>query len=524
METTPRLLTAIDNELNFTLLNKVPKELKELFTNAFWGKWRYNYLFVNDYDAWEQQFIDTMLKIKWEFDLRLSGYIEINSKWIDIDVDITTDSESQNDINVSRETSQNATSITINTSIVETSQNGNNTVSTEMTESNNLTRNSTDTKTGKDTTTNDLSDKTTYNVTDAKTGTDITDKTGHDTETINITLSKTGKDTRNEAGNSTTQTVDDTVTTKTVDLTDGQIGVKTTSSVPSADTVIKEITTALNPPMNAVDGVMSQGDDKKINSDNLSANDPFTVNSQGYTSAATETIRYTNLQRESNGNYKQNITTDTYGEINTNTGLYEPLKNTHTGTETTTTGRPDGADYNTVVTGANNIDTTTTYDTKDVTSGTNNTDSTAKDTVTYDSATKRTGDETTTKSGTVAVNYDTTDTITGTETAEKTNNVTESGESSQTSRVEGMDDDSHNVKNTVENTTNGTDTTTNTGSTSGSTKGHNRTKALLYQDFIDAINKSDFIGWFVNSFSPIFSVYLALDDRCIYQFNAIEEG
>lgn len=411
--------------------------------------YQYRYLCFNDAAKWIEMFQERCSSITPETQLRLTAYLDLNNSFFNSthNMQVNENGNSSSTITYNNTTNQNETKI--DTSIKEDS----------IRKTGNTTTNNTTINTS----------RTQENI--AKTGS-ITRQSADST-----TASTTG------AKNNSTSTKDDNISETTNSGFTGDIGVKTTNVVPSADTVTKTITTAIVPPMNASGYVAGQGQNQSIYADNITTSTPFDTTAN-YNSSVTENVTYNNLQRESNGNYKSNLTTETFGSFNVTTESYEPLKHVDERVTKTQQKRPENVDFNTVVTGVENSQDT------------GNTSSTGNETETYNNLTD-------------------TKNFNGLDDATHNIKVTNSTENNltDTHRITGLDDATHNVntENSLRKT--GNDTTQDTKSSSSTTSGFSGDKSALYKNYIDAVEKSDFVVWFYRSFRDLFSVFYEMDDR-----------
>lgn len=437
-------------------------DIRNIILNELTHRYKYRYLCFNDSVAWLVMFDALVKSMRLEYVLHRDSWLKLNVEWIDTDFLREISRETTADDSRTSNTTIGNTQTTTNTSIT-TSTNTPNTTSTS------------------NTTVNDTSK---YTDTTAKTGTDRTSTTGTNTVTPNLTITDSG------TNGATTTVTDNTVTTTNTSGDTGQIGVKTTATTPAADTVTKTITTAISPPMNAADSIAGQTSGAEtIHSDNINNNTPFEIASNGYISGGQENITYQNLQREENGNYKQNITTETYGQLNTSTELYEPLKTTNTNTTTTTISRSDGATVNTST---------------QVNGTTGNTQT-------------QTGNTQTTGSSSDTVTYNTEQTFEHLGQDDATHNLNTMQQVSNTgtdvTRVEGLDDATHNLKIVGSGTNATTVTGTGTNEMTETDSGYNNNKSDNYLKFLTAISTAPFINWVGKQFEQLFSDYYCCDDR-----------
>ena len=445
---------SLELEPNYDLRTAINAELAH--------RYKYRYLFCNDYPAWLSTFHNVLLSIRLQYNLHKTAWMKLNADWIDTDF---------------LRNIQHNTTIGSNTTTNVTAGNTATTTNTSITQS-------TTTPNTQSTSNTTVKDTSIYTDETAHTGTDTTQNTGTNTVTPNLTISDSG------TNSNTTTFKDDTVTSNTTATENGQIGVKTTASTPAADTVTKTIQTAVNPPMNATDGIAGQTSGAEtIHSDNINTATPFEIGANGYISGGQETIVYNNLQREQNGNYKQNITTETYGQYNSTTELYEPLKQTTQSHTTTTVSRADGATVNTTTTSNGTTGNTQT----------------------------QTGNTQTTGNSTNTTQYNDKNTLTHTGLDDNAHNVkteqTVHNTGTETTKIEGLDDATHNLKTVNSGTTATTQTGTGTNALTGTDTGYNNNKSDNYLKFLTAISTAPFIDWVAKQFEQLFSEYYSCDDR-----------
>ena len=511
--------TDITNVLNNAFENTT--DYNSAFVNYFISKNRYRYMFINN----EHIVLDYMDNISQVLRPKLykilQTELQTNPEFALFNHDLTNKGTLSN-----TQTGTNSNTQTLNTS-----------VKTDTNNTNTTTYGKTDTQTGL--TTNNLTNKTTYNTSDEKTGTDVLTQTQTgssetvttDTRRYKVENTKTGTETNNgeKSNNEDTTSTSNTHNTEdnnTVTHTENsKSGVRTVTDTPCAQVITKTITTQLNAPQslagvingvprpNGSEGVadLSPVADNLVYADNHQADfhpgTPLEVDSRHLTNVQ-ENVSYPALARDENGNYKQNITTETFGQ-NTATGI-EPLQdntkvtltlndgaehNNETNSEVSSTGK-----VNTKGTSKNTLTFTNRKDTQEYT-GSDTTSNNLKVKVTpntttnnqtvYNNTNSKSGDDTTTNTGTV--NVANTNTLSGKDINANTGTVT----STNTGTVGNQ----------------GTNNTTTNSVSEYNNKGFTVDRSVLTESFINLLKNDGIFDWFLKQYEEVFSPSFCMDSR-----------
>ena len=328
-------------------------------------------------------------------------------------------------------------------------------------------------------------DKTT--ATSVKTGSES--DSGHtsdtNTKTGTVEHSKRGTETTSYSGS---ESVTDNGSNK-------QIGVKTTSVSPSATFTTKTIKSNIDTPMSTTSALGMTGLDPKGTTNDLITSTTPTSMDTTKLSNAEQVVNFSSLDRESDGSYKKNITTETYGSGST------PLTTETTGKQVKEfNSRTDSKDYSST--------DTDTYNTTDTSNGTQDNTHTYNNVRDEQTGTSKL-DQTTEKTGTQRTEH---------KDSESSGNY-----------VEDKGTTSHTTEGTVasKGSTNHTNTTEDTGKSTGNTKATSSRSGYLGNDRIDKMRTAytfyvelqPIIQHFVNYLEPCFAaVYEGLDDREWWQY------
>ena len=498
--------TDITNVLNNAFENTT--DYNSAFVNYFISKNRYRYMFINN----EHIVLDYMDNISQVLRPKLykilQTELQTNPEFALFNHDLTNKGTLSN-----TQTGTNSNTQTLNTSL------------------------KTDTQTGL--TTNNLTNKTTYNTSDEKTGTDVLtqSQTGSsetvttDTRRYKVENTKTGTETNNgeKSNNEDTTSTSNTHNTEdnnTVTHTENsKSGVRTVTDTPCAQVITKTITTQLNAPQslasvisgvprpNGSEGVaqLSPVADNLVYTNNNQADfhpgTPLEVDSRHLTNVQ-ENVSYPALARDENGNYKQNITKETFGE-DTPTGV-EPLQdntkvtltknegaehNNETNSDVTSTGK-----VNSKGTSKNTLTFTNRKDTQEYTgsdTSSNNLkvkvtpNTTTNNQTVYNNTNSKSGDDTTTNTGTV--NVANTNTLSGKDINTNTGAVT----STNTGTVGNQ----------------GTNNTTTNSTSEYNNKGFTVDRSVLTESFINLLKNDGIFDWFLKQYEEVFSPSFCMDSR-----------
>ena len=511
--------TDITNVLNNAFENTT--DYNSAFVNYFISKNRYRYMFINN----EHIVLDYMDNISQVLRPKLykilQTELQTNPEFALFNHNLTNKGTLSN-----TQTGTNSNTQTLNTS-----------VKTDTNNTNTTTYGKTDTQTGL--TTNNLTNKTTYNTSDEKTGTDVLTQTQTgssetvttDTRRYKVENTKTGTETNNgeKSNNEDTTSTSNTHNTEdnnTVTHTENsKSGVRTVTDTPCAQVITKTITTQLNAPQslasvisgvprpNGSEGVadLSPVADNLVYADNNQADfhpgTPLEVDSRHLTNVQ-ENVSYPALARDENGNYKQNITTETFGQ-DTGTGI-EPLQentkvtltlndgaqhNNESNSEVSSTGK-----VNTKGTSKNTLTFTNRKDTQEYT-GSDTTSNNLKVKVTpntttnnqtvYNNTNSKSGDDTTTNTGTV--NVANTNTLSGKDINANIGAVT----STNTGTVGNQ----------------GTNNTTTNSTSEYNNKGFTVDRSVLTESFINLLKNDGIFDWFLKQYEEVFSPSFCMDSR-----------
>ena len=346
------LTTEQVNELYKTTLS-MSNDLKNLFSTNISNKYYYRYLCCNSYEPF-----------KMIFQAKLNECLTEMANAFALEQNYSPHDFIDTPINFTESTTGTATSNSESNSNDKVTNSGSDSTTGSNSQNSSSDVKDVDTSTYKESSirTDNLKQSTNNSTVEDKTGTDTTEMSSTRTPNLTSTASSTS--------------IDNTVTE--TDTTQGQMGVKQTTSTPAATFTTKTITSSVDTP-NSTTGTVKVGA-SGVKSD-VATN--TTAGGMAYDSLTnvTEAVSFTSLDRDSDLDYKQNVTIETWGQDKPEGGV-QPLETTTS--SKVSVGRAEGSQYNqetssnTTQSGneKNDGETTVTYDTQNTSNFTGSIDNT----------------------------------------------------------------------------------------------------------------------------------------------------
>lgn len=424
--------------------------------------------------------------------------------------------------------------------------------------------------TQKKTGTDDINNESTKTTIDTSIKSETNIRTGSEQDTGNSTgttdTTNTGDVTVTKTSGSN-RTLDDTTTkTNSGTTTQNQKGVKTTTEIPAAQIITKDITMNIVAPQSQSGFVSdiaenSTGGVNVVQAASVTGSTPFETDERRI-SGAVENVHYAGLLREPTGNYAENKTTETWGFDDTPLKTETVLDNKETIGKTgehniiedvNATGEDktiDNSKFN-VQTSSNDTKTKTYNNLKDEKT------ITGKDTNSSNLKVTDNGNQTTTYNNTITdnntVTTDNTDSLTGKVTSNGTDKTTGTDTTNTTYNTTIQDDTTTTTNNTdnlkgkvvdngtqhttgtdnntvtydtnlkdVGNTTSNSDVTStgtsdSTTTNENSNNGFNVDRSELTHSFINLLKNDGIFKWFVKQYEDCFASSYDLDCRAWYE-------